>query len=387
MDTVAEKRQNCDNLLKKLMTEQRIFFNQKYGPAVPDDLGVIPCTDCISPVIGLIREKRLRRLMVVHGRRSYQGKARLYIDGILDGLQCESQDFSDFKDNPQRSDAEKGAFLANAFRPQMIIAIGGGSVIDMAKLVRHFSSAYGTILAAVPTTAGTGAESTPFAVCYEGGRKTSVGSQGMLPDLAILEPAFTFCNDRYLTACTAFDAMAQAIEAYWNRNATDVSDNLALMALKLVFGPLKRVMAGSGMSTETDRGSLMLGASFAGRAIAITRTTLPHALSYVLTSKYHYPHGHAVALTFPYLFERNACSLSEQKREKLLGMLGFDGAVSLCEQMRNFTVGIGLGFDRGRDFADSDIIEGVNLQRAQNNPLAPTRQLIAEAVGSIRKNV
>lgn len=366
---------------------QTIFFYQKYVPFVPEGSGVIACTDCRRPVQELIREKRLSRVMVVHGRRSYQGRARSFIDGILEEVPVESQEFSDFTDTPKKEDADKGASLANAFRPQVIIAIGGGSVIDMAKLVRHFSSADGIILVAVPTTAGTGAESTPFAVCYEEGRKTSVESPGMLPDIAILDPEFTFRNDVYLTACTAFDAMAQAIESYWNRNAADVSDDLALMALGLIFEPLERIVKGCSVYPEADRGSLMLGANFAGRAIAVTRTTLPHALSYVLTSKYHYPHGHAVALTFPYLFERNVCAIPERKRKKLLAMLGFDETVSLCEQMSHFTVGIGLGYDSSRNFADSDIIEGVNLQRAQNNPLAPTRQLIADAVGSIRKNI
>lgn len=366
---------------------QTIFFNREYGPEVTEITGVISCTDCSREFRELIREKELRRILVVHGHRSYQGSGRSFIDSILEDLPVESEEFSDFTENPKKDEAEKGAALANAFRPQMIVAIGGGSVIDMAKLLRYFSDADRSILAAVPTTAGTGAESTPFAVCYEEGRKTSVESPFMLPDLAILDPAFTFGNDLYLTACTAFDAMAQAIESYWNRNSTDFSDDLALRALRLVFEPLKRIMNGSSVSPEADRGCLMLGASLAGRAIAVTRTTLPHALSYVLTSKYHYPHGHAVALTFPYLFERNVSAMTQKKREKLLGILGFGGAGPLCEQMRNFTVSIGLGFDMSRDFADSDIIEGVNLQRAQNNPLAPTRQLIADAVGSIRKNI
>jgi len=369
------------------MMEQRILLNQKYGPVLPEDFGVIPCTDCGREVKELLMEKSMSRVLVVHGHRSYQGKARSFIDGILQGLPVASEEFSDFTNNPRKEDVEKGSVLVNSFRPQMIIAIGGGSVIDMAKLLRHFSGTDGTILAAVPTTAGTGAESTPFAVCYEEGRKTSVESSKMLPDLAILDPAFTFGNNLYLTACTAFDAMAQAIESYWNRYATDVSDDLALRALGLIFEPLKRVVKGSSVNPEADRGSLMLGSSLAGRAIAVTKTTLPHALSYVLTSKYRYPHGHAVALTFPYLFGRNVCAMSEQKRERLLEILEFDSAVPLCEQMRHFTVGIGLGFDMSRDFADSDIIEGVNLQRALNNPLAPTAHLVAEAVSSIRINI
>lgn len=366
---------------------QKIFFNTEYGLAAPEDCNVISCTDCAEPIRKCIIDKRLSRVLVVHGHKSYREKARAFVQVALAGLSVESREFCDFTDNPKRDDAEKGAVLANSFSPQMIVAVGGGSVIDMAKLVRYRAVDKEIILAAVPTTSGTGAESTPFAVCYEGGRKTSVEGRELLPDIAILDPSLTFGNDVYLTACTAFDAMAQAIEAYWNRNATPVSDILALKALSLIYKPLKRIIEGTSIKTEAYRGSLMLGASLSGRSIAVTRTTLPHALSYVLTSKYHYPHGHAVALTFPYLFEMNVGAISQQKREKLIEILKFDGSGSLYEQMRNFIIGIGLGYDRTRDFADSDIIDGVNLQRAQNNPIVPTRQLIAEAVSSIRKNI
>lgn len=330
----------------------------------------------------------VKRLFVVHGHRSYVNcGARDVIDEVCADHHVVMSEFEDFTENPKRSDVEKGLEALEKAHPDLVMAVGGGSAMDMAKLIRHYSD--GNLkLVAVPTTAGTGAESTQFAVCYIDGVKHSISDEGILPDVAILYPPFTFGNGRYLTACTGFDALAQAIEAYWNIHATVESDDYALKAIELIYGLLPKANL-----DETDRESLLSGANLAGQAINITRTTLPHALSYTLTSLYGYPHGHAVALTFPFFVQYYMQGGREcykgtdydrhvMKMRKLAALLNFEGQP--MASMREYIACLGLGFDPNRDFDNAVVAHGVNLERAGNSPMAVTGDVLMSAVKSIR---
>ena len=162
-----------------------------------------------------------RRIFIVHGHKSYQScGAKALIDELADAL--EVVDFSDFTENPKIEDVKKGVTSLHQHASELIVGIGGGSAMDMAKLIRHYARREVRLLA-IPTTAGTGAESTQFAVCYIDGEKHSVSDSTILPDDVILYPPFTYNNGRYLTSCTGFDALAQAIEAFWNINSTFTS--------------------------------------------------------------------------------------------------------------------------------------------------------------------
>ncbi len=297
-------------------------------------------------------------------------------------------EFEEFTENPKRSDVDKGLAVFNNARADVMIAVGGGSALDMAKLIRHYSGR-AIKLVALPTTAGTGAESTRFAVCYIEGVKHSISDDTILPDEAILYPPFTYGNGQYLTACTGFDALAQAIEAYWNIHATDESDGYAIEAIKMIYGLLPKAHL-----NDADRENLLLGANLAGRAINITRTTVPHALSYTLTSKYGYPHGHAVALTFPFFVRYYIEGGSDlyngldyeryvTKMKKLSVMLGLNEFPE--EAMHNYVTRLGLGFDPQRNFDDEEVAQGVNIERAKNSPMAIDSDILMAAVKSIRK--
>ena len=330
----------------------------------------------------------VRNLFVVHGRGSYVNcGASDVVNGLCADGRIALSEFDDFTQNPKQDDVEKGVRALEAARPDLMMAVGGGSAIDMAKLIRHYSR-QDVRLVVLPTTAGTGAESTQFAVCYIDGVKHSISDASILPDEALLYPPFTYGNGRYLTACTGFDALAQAIEAYWNIHATDESDEYALKAIGLIYGLLPKDEL-----SARDREDLLLGANFAGRAINITRTTVPHALSYTLTSKYGYPHGHAVALTFPffvrYYIEAGESSYNGAdynrhvgKMKKLAALLGIEASPE--DAMRQYIARLGLGFDPNRDFDDLVVARGVNLERAGNSPMAVTVDVLMTAVKSIR---
>ena len=330
----------------------------------------------------------VKSVFVVHGHGSYVscGSSDV-VAGLCKANHIVLSEFDDFALNPKRTDVDKGIDVFKKARPDLVMAVGGGSVMDMAKLIRHYSREHVTLVA-VPTTAGTGAESTQFAVCYIDGIKHSISDESILPDVAVLYPPFTRDNGRYLTSCTGFDALAQAIEAYWNIHATDESDDYALRAIELIYDVLPKTTL-----SDKDREDLLLGANLAGRAINITRTTVPHALSYTLTSLYGYPHGHAVALTFPFflryymqggraIYNGRDYDRYVEKMKKLSALLGVGDAPETV--MRQYISRLGLGFDAERDFDDDVVAQGVNLERAGNSPMAINHDVLLAAVKSIR---
>lgn len=211
------------------------------------------------------------------------------------------------------------------------IAVGGGTVLDTTKLLRGFSH---LPFLAIPTTAGTGAEATRFAVYYDHGNKMSADDIRYLPTDQLLLPELTSTQSPYQKASTEFDAYAQAVESLWAKGATDESRAYATKALELM-----------------SKGEQMLGSYWAGRAIDISRTTAAHAFSYYMTSHYGIPHGHAVYMMFPYVCRAN-------------GFPQYIKEVPELKSLRAFTLERGLGWETLVD----EIISHVNLKRLGNNP-------------------
>ncbi|MDE6157944.1 MAG: phosphonoacetaldehyde reductase [Muribaculaceae bacterium] len=286
--------------------------------------------------------------------------------------------FCDFDTNPDTEGLARGLASISEIKPDAIIAVGGGSTIDMAKLIRFFHAYSGEILSgkytrtaplvpltAIPTTAGTGSEATHFAVLYHKGIKHSIEHDDIRPDYAIVDATLTYGSPAYLTACAGFDALAQAIEAYWNRNATDSSDALALKAIELLYPALPHIVTNP--DDYLRRRHVAEGAYWAGRAIDITKTTAPHAFSYPFTSHYGYPHGHAVALTFPLIAEINISrsGMPDYKKDYLRHLFGTSDKIA--EVLGAYTHSIGLALRP--DNYDIDLISSeINLGRLANNP-------------------
>lgn len=341
-----------------------------------------------------------KTVFLFRGNGSYENcGAKKVLEEIFSIEGIDVVEWSDFEKNPKIEDAIHGVKLLRESGATVIIACGGGSVIDMAKLVRFSYSYVGELidnsfekssellpLFALPTTSGTGCETTPFAVCYKDHNKYSVAHENMLPDYAVVYPPFTYNNSSYLTACTGFDAFAQAIEAYWNINASPESDEYAEMAIKIIWRSLERVVLSP---TRQEREDMSKAAYFAGRAISMTKTTAPHAFSYAFTSYCGYPHGHAVALTFPFFFEINVCRYTGAlrggvdlqqygfKMERLLQILSLEKE-SATENFNSFVSRIGLVKKGFCNYSLKDLLEKVNLQRLANNPVVINNTTIAE---------
>lgn len=244
----------------------------------------------------------------------------LNIKEEIEKLPVEKVLFSDFTPNPLFEQVSMGIDLLQSSACDAILAIGGGSAIDVAKCIKL---AYitqegkdslippsvnvrlecdGSILPliAIPTTAGTGSESTHNAVMYYEGAKQTVTNYEILPDYAILEPSVLKTLPLYQKKCTMMDALCQGIESWWSVNATEESKGYSKKAVELIMLNWRAyIFDNDGHATE----KIMIGANYAGKAINIAQTTAAHAMSYKITSMYGLPHGHAVAVCIPEIWQ------------------------------------------------------------------------------------
>jgi alcohol dehydrogenase class IV len=211
---------------------------------------------------------------------------------------------------PTWTGVDRVADLMIAHKTGPVIAIGGGSVMDTAKVAvaraAQIDRRPRRPVVAVPTTPGTGAEATPFATIwdFDGVRKHSYAEHDLTPDVAIVDPDLirTLPADE-LGSC-ALDALAQGMEAAWSTGATPESAAHGLAATCLAAGNLERMLADP--DDVAARSAISLAGLHSGLAIAVSRTTLCHALSYPLTLRYGVRHGHACALTLGAVLRYNA---------------------------------------------------------------------------------
>lgn len=352
-------------------------------------------SECIPVLMEILENNKPERILLVTGKNSYEKSgAKDFIRRCLSDKLIQIIRFLEFDNNPNIQDLKKGLELAKGFNPSLIIAIGGGSVMDMGKLIRFFHTHDGEILrgnnvrykpniplVAVPTTAGTGSEATHFAVLYDETKtKHSIASPDILPEYAIINSTLTHGQSPYLTACAGFDALAQGIEAYWNKNATQESDKYAIKAIELLYQSLPSVV---NQPTPELRERMSEGAYWAGKAINITKTTAPHAFSYPFTTHYGYAHGHAVALTFPWIAEYNFIKghISLEKKIRLKSMLGLSAYDNVVNPLKSYVKQLGLKtlpylYDVNKLAAD------INIERLYNNPANITSK---EAIFIIKK--
>ena len=216
--------------------------------------------------------------------------------------------FTDFTPNPTYEEVCAGVAAFRKSGCDSIISIGGGSAIDVAKCIKlyaamdddvsymeqeHVFSAVKHI--AIPTTAGTGSESTRFAVIYYNGVKQSVTEDCILPDVAVLDASLLKGLPLYQKKATLLDALCHAVESMWSVNADKESQYYATQALQKILPHYLDYLDGN----ENAARDILDGANWAGKAINLSQTTAAHAMSYKLTSTFGIAHGHAAALCLP----------------------------------------------------------------------------------------
>lgn len=319
----------------------------------------------------IIELEQTKNVLVFTGKKSYENK-KLILEKELNG--CNITYYNNFSTNPKKEEIEIALkTLKQNF--DIIIAVGGGSVIDFAKGFRYYSNSK-TKLITIPTTAGTGSEATQFAVMYENGEKKSLDDKSVLPNYAIVDSQFVEKNPKYLKACAGMDAFCHAIESYWAVKSTPLSREYAKQAMILCRDNLVNYV---NSEDKEKAANMMLASNMAGKAINISRTTAAHALSYKITSEYGIPHGHAVALLIPVVFTANK-SIDKQT---CIDKRGVDFVISRLNEIENTISEIdvqvywkhlmnklGLEYDLGNlGIRDKNlIINSLNQERLRNNP-------------------
>ncbi len=233
----------------------------------------------------ILTKEKAKKVFLVTGRKSFKlSGAKQILDEILKDYELIK--FSDFSSNPKIREIQKGLDLFQKDNFEIIVAIGGGSCIDVAKAIKMFYlekySKRKISLVAIPTTAGSGSEATYFIVYYVGKEKQSKGIlDTTLPDYTICDPQFTLSMPKNIAAITGIDALSQAIESYWSIYSTPESQEFSRQAIKLLMDSLDEAV---NKPTKQSKQNVMMAANLAGKAINITRTTAPHSIGYPLTS-------------------------------------------------------------------------------------------------------
>jgi len=252
---------------------------------------------------------------------------------VLDRIGIQSETFADVRPDPDLTTIYKGLDALNAFNPDVIIAVGGGSPIDAAKimwlmyenpmvkfsdLAMRFMDIRKRIykfpgmgkkafFVAVPTTSGTGSEVTPFAVVTDDktGAKYPIADYALTPNMAVIDLDFVINMPKKLTAYSGIDALVHAIEAYVSVMATDYTNGLALEAIRIIFKYLPASYA-QGAGNPKAREKMAYASTMAGMAFANAFLGVCHSMAHKLGSMYHVPHGLANAILLNDVIRFNA---------------------------------------------------------------------------------
>ena len=349
----------------------------------------------------IISDLDAKKILLVTGKGSYKksGSEEKLIQYLGDAV---IKRFFDFEPNPNIKDVLVGINIISSFKPDLVIAVGGGSVIDIAKLINIFavhvakekeiyefvneSSSVkqpGLPLIAIPTTSGTGSEATHFAVVYIGNKKYSFAHEYVLPNFSIIDPSLSYSNPAYIKACSGFDALSQAIESFWAVGSTEESRSYSREAIKIILSSIEMAVL------ESDKKSMdrmSLAANLAGKAINISKTTAAHAVSYPITKFLDIPHGHAVALTLGSFFVINSHYSESQLNDsrgiqyfdniskELLNLFDCSRSEQVSQRWNQIMTNVGLETNLKSIFSkkniDYELIKKeINLERLNNNPV------------------
>ena len=341
-----------------------------------------------------INDKSFNKVFILCGKKSFVSSgAQILFKRLIN-----NKEIKFFYKNSELPILEELIDIINEikkFKPNLILGIGGGTVIDYAKIANvvdvrsdlknliinysyPFKKKY-TKLAVVPTTAGSGAEATSNAVIYLDGIKYSFESKLLIPDNFFLVPEFLISAPGKIKASAGFDAIAQALESLISKKSNDESLKYAVNSLKTSTKHYISFLNDPNLKNATE---MSIASNLAGKAINISKTTAPHAASYPFTSLFNISHGHAVSLFFENFFRFNydnlhnsETSFNLKKRFELIFHLfnvnninDFDSKIRLIKknaQLEDNLIKLNINIKKNSE----KIISGINLLRLGNNPI------------------
>ena len=261
----------------------------------------------------------------------YVDKISYYLRKRTEHVHCEI--FSDVEPDPSIETVKRGAQMMDEFKPDVIIALGGGSAMDAAKgmwlFYEHPDVDFNSLrlrfldirkrafkfpkmgnkaqLVAIPTTSGTGSEVTSFAVISDkkNNMKYPLADYELTPNIAIIDPQFVMSLPKSATADTGLDVLTHALEAYVSVMASDYTDGLAMKAIQLVFKYLPRAYKNGAEDAEA-REKMHNASCMAGMAFTNAFLGLNHSIAHKIGGEYHVPHGRANAVLLPHVIKYNA---------------------------------------------------------------------------------
>lgn len=311
--------------------------------------------------------------------------------------------FSNVSPNPDVEQVDCCASVIKEKKIGFVVALGGGSAMDLAKAAASICKTEDSIrayhgtgvampqehlpLIAVPTTAGTGSEVTCVSVLtdHKNGKKSPIVSDGFFPNYAIIDPELTYSMPPRVTAGTGIDVLAHALEGFWSKGHQPICDAYAFHAADLVFKYLYRAYENP---TDKEAREKMCEASLiAGLAFTLPKTTASHACSFPLTNIYHIPHGEACGLTLDYFARVNA-KIEESRLDRLAVKLGFKDTNDMADAIYELKARMGLRNDlRDLNLIDEQVAELVRISRhpnLYNNPVEITDEMLNEMYQSMR---
>ncbi len=320
-----------------------------------------------------------RRPLLVCDSSAIKNKAADRILAMHDHMEV----FSGVSPNPDVTEVNRCSAIVREKKIDHIIALGGGSVMDLAKAasaaVERIEEYHGTgkpipeitiPLTAVPTTAGTGSEVTCVAVLTNRarGEKAPINSDYFYPRTAVIDPELTLTLPPQATASCGIDVLCHAVEGYWSRGHQPICSALAVHAIRTVF----RYLSAAYRQPENlaAREKMAEASVIAGLAFTLPKTTSSHACSFPLTSRFGIPHGEACGLTLDYFIRLNA---GESRIQELANLLGYESAGDFADAVQALKQELHLRTDlKDLRLSEEEIRELVAASRhpnLDNNPV------------------
>ena len=335
-----------------------------------------------------ILSKNINTILLVCGKSISKLKINDFFNDLIED-NINIYRFDDIQPNPLYESIEKGIKVYKDNHCQAIIAVGGGSIMDIAKCIKLFMNMDENIcyldqqiiendipFIGIPTTAGTGSEATKYAIIYYNHEKVTVTHESSIPEAVLFDNSVLNSLPIYQKKATMLDALCHAIESMWAVKANEESQKYAYDAIKLVFDNFEGYLNNEDLANK----NMLKAANIAGKAINITSTTAGHALCYKLTSLYGLAHGHSVGLVisglFPYVLDHlddyndlRGKNYLINSLNKIAKAMNKDNYIQACENYLDLYNKLALPYPQAKE-SDLDILlSSVNMSRLSNNPV------------------